>query len=143
MASQLSPEQLAILAKDDQGPKTNAIVITFTAFAFICVCLRLFARTTLTKSVGWEDHFIVLSMVRRFSGDPLCSQTDARFKVFAIAMAVCQVEQVYWGNGKHQALLTLVQAINGLRVSFHKPGGRHELTATSTSTSASCRTASA
>lgn len=59
---QISPEQLAILAKEDQGPATKNIVITFTIVASLCVCLRLATRLRYS-SLGWEDHTIVLSTV--------------------------------------------------------------------------------
>lgn len=58
----LSPEQLAILAKEDQGPLTKSIVIAFTVIAFICVSLRLGTRFKY-QAVGWEDYTIVVSMV--------------------------------------------------------------------------------
>jgi hypothetical protein len=63
MFDDIPPEQLAILAKEDQGPKVVAIVITFTVFALMCVFLRFFARIKFTQLVGWEDYFIALSMV--------------------------------------------------------------------------------
>jgi hypothetical protein len=59
----IPPEQLAALAKEDQGPKVLGIVISFTVLALICVSLRFFARIKFTKLVGWEDYFIALSMV--------------------------------------------------------------------------------
>ena len=66
MFEQIPPEQLAILVKENQGPKVIGIVITFTVFAFICVVLRFFARIKFTKLVGWEDYFIAISMVLLF-----------------------------------------------------------------------------
>lgn len=60
----IPPEQLALLATEDQGPKVLAIVITFTCLAFVCVILRFFTRLNFTKIVGWEDYFIAASMVK-------------------------------------------------------------------------------
>jgi hypothetical protein len=60
----IPPEQLAILARDNQGPKVVGIVVAFTVLALVCVFLRFFARIRFTRLVGWEDYFIVLSMVR-------------------------------------------------------------------------------
>jgi hypothetical protein len=63
MLDQIPPEQLAILAGEDQGPKVIGIVITFTVFASICVLLRFFTRIKFMRLLGWEDSFIALSMV--------------------------------------------------------------------------------
>jgi len=60
---QIPPEQLAILAKESQGPKIVGVVVAFTTFAAICVALRFFSRIRLTRSVGWEDYCIAVSMV--------------------------------------------------------------------------------
>lgn len=61
---QIPPEVLAVLAKDDQGPKAFALVVSFTALALVCVLLRFFARIRFVRLVGWEDYFIAISMVR-------------------------------------------------------------------------------
>lgn len=62
----ISPEQLAILAKEDQGPLTKSIVIAFTIIAFVCVSLRLGTRLKY-QAIGWEDYTIVVSMVYQIS----------------------------------------------------------------------------
>jgi nitrate reductase gamma subunit len=60
----ISPSELALLAKQDQGPKVVALVILFTVIALICVLLRFVARIRFTRLTGWEDYFIAISMVR-------------------------------------------------------------------------------
>lgn len=60
---EIPPAQLAILAKEDQGPKVIGLVVAFTAFAFICVILRFFTSIKLRRSLGLEDYFIGISMV--------------------------------------------------------------------------------
>ena len=57
----ISPEQLARLAKEDQGPLAKSIIIAFTIIAFICVSLRLGTRLRY-QSLGPEDYSIVVSM---------------------------------------------------------------------------------
>lgn len=60
----MSPEQTAVLAKEDLGPLTKSIIIAFTILSFLCVCLRLFTRLKyMGRAVGWEDYTIVISMV--------------------------------------------------------------------------------
>ena len=52
---QLTPEQLAVLAKEDQGPLTQSIVIAFTTLAFVSVALRIFTRLRYVGiQLGWE-----------------------------------------------------------------------------------------
>jgi hypothetical protein len=63
MSDRIPPEHLAILAKEDQGPKTLGLIIAFTVLALTCVLLRLFARIRYTQVIGWEDYLIGLSMV--------------------------------------------------------------------------------
>jgi hypothetical protein len=64
MASQgiISPEELAILAREDQGQLTKNIVIAFTVISFVSVWLRIFTRLKY-QAMGWEDYSIVLAMV--------------------------------------------------------------------------------
>lgn len=60
---QLPPAQLDILAKENRGPGSVGLVVTFTVLAFICVGLRLFSQFYLVRNVGLEDYFITISMV--------------------------------------------------------------------------------
>lgn len=63
MAANYSPEQLAALAKEDQGPLTISLIIAFTVIAFVCVLLRGVSRIKLLgRALGWEDYTIILSM---------------------------------------------------------------------------------
>jgi hypothetical protein len=59
---QLSPDQRAELARDDQGPVTKSIVISFTVISFISVCVRLSTRFSY-QNVGSEDYTIAISTV--------------------------------------------------------------------------------
>lgn len=65
--SQVPPEVIAELAKDNQSPLIIGVVSAFTALAFVCVLLRFYARIKLVGIVGLEDYFIVLSMVSQFT----------------------------------------------------------------------------
>jgi len=64
---QIPPEQWAGLMTDDQSQLTKNIIIAFTILSFISVCLRMFTRLRY-QAVGWEDHTIVLAMVRIAQG---------------------------------------------------------------------------
>ena len=68
MTSTYTPEQLAALSKEDQGPEVTGIVITFTVFALISVLLRFFSRLKFVGNVGLEDYAIAISMVRAVQG---------------------------------------------------------------------------
>jgi hypothetical protein len=77
---QLSPEQLAALAKDDLGQLTKNIIIAFTIISFVSVCLRMYTRIRY-QAVGWEDYSIVFAMVRNLDNmmQYTCSQGHHRF----------------------------------------------------------------
>ncbi|CAN9210265.1 unnamed protein product [Alternaria alternata] len=94
---QLPPQVVAALAQDNLGPKTLALVYSFTFLALISVALRFFSRIKLTKIVGWEDYFIGISMV------------------FSILAGVSQIKQVQAGAGKHTVLVPLPKIIESLK----------------------------
>jgi hypothetical protein len=117
---QIPPEQLAILAEENQGPKFVAIVAAFTALALSCVLLRFYTRIKYTKHVGWEDYCIAVSMVCLSCSELLFKLTAVAdcLQCFSIITAVCQFEQVKWGNGKHAMFVPLPSVVNALRVSL-------------------------
>ncbi|KAH8691723.1 hypothetical protein GQ44DRAFT_719994 [Phaeosphaeriaceae sp. PMI808] len=86
--AQISPEQRAVMATDDNGPHIKNIVVAFTIIAFVSVCLRIFTRLRY-QAVGWEDYAIVIAMI------------------LSIVTCVFQVLQVYAGNGKHAIFVPL------------------------------------
>lgn len=67
----LTPEQLAALAAETKGPTTFVVIIFFTVFAFIFVCLRIISKFAVVKSSGTEDYFIGVSMVSASCHDNL------------------------------------------------------------------------
>jgi hypothetical protein len=86
---QLSPDQRAELARDDQGPVTKSIVISFTVISFISVCVRLSTRFSY-QNVGSEDYTIAISTVSL----PLTQkeqEANSSHQIASIGMAACQV----------------------------------------------------
>jgi hypothetical protein len=59
----LSPEQIDLLASEDEGPKVIAIVSALTVLSFVFVVLRFFTRIKFTSQLGSEDYLIAVSMV--------------------------------------------------------------------------------
>jgi hypothetical protein len=59
----LSPEQIDLLASEDQGPKVIAIVSALTVLSFVFVVLRFFTRIKFTSQLGSEDYLIAVAMV--------------------------------------------------------------------------------
>ncbi|KAJ4331604.1 hypothetical protein N0V95_009850 [Ascochyta clinopodiicola] len=97
---QLTPEELARLAKEDRGPVCKDIVIAFTVISFVSVCFRMFARIRYHRT-GWEDWTIIVSMIA------------------SIGTAICQVLQVNAGNGKHAIFVSYPEDVsNGLKYLF-------------------------
>jgi hypothetical protein len=85
---QIPPEQLAKLAGEDLSHLTKNIVIAFTVIAFVSVCLRIYTRLRY-QAAGWEDHTIVLAMVR--PPQLVLFPHAEHEQVFSIATGVCQV----------------------------------------------------
>ncbi|CBX90568.1 predicted protein [Plenodomus lingam JN3] len=103
--SNLSPEEIAELAKEDNGPKTRAIAYSFTVTAVICVSLRMYTRIRyLGRSLGWEDYTIGASII--------C----------AIITAVFQILQFNAGGGRHAVTIPfpdgLVPILKNLYISI-------------------------
>ena len=48
---------------ENQGPTINAILWSFVAVSLLTVLARLFGRIKLTSNVGWDDFWILISMV--------------------------------------------------------------------------------
>jgi hypothetical protein len=59
----LSPEQIEILASEDQAPKIIGIVSALTVLALVSVVLRFFTRIKFTRQLGAEDYTIACSVV--------------------------------------------------------------------------------
>ncbi|USP80486.1 uncharacterized protein yc1106_07760 [Curvularia clavata] len=97
----LTPEQLAVLAKEDQGPLTKSIVIAFTTLAVVAVVLRVFTRLRYVGvRLGWEDYTIIVSLM------------------MTIVSAVFQILQANAGNGKHIMFVDVAQMKNILHYLF-------------------------
>lgn len=47
----------------NRGPTINLVVWIFTGISLACVTARMYGRVFLTRNVGWDDFWIVLSMV--------------------------------------------------------------------------------
>ncbi|GKT45251.1 uncharacterized protein ColSpa_05432 [Colletotrichum spaethianum] len=44
------------------------VVISFTAFAWVCVAFRMHVRAKVVKSLGWDDFFVILSLLSITTG---------------------------------------------------------------------------
>ncbi|MCJ1394984.1 hypothetical protein MMC18_007865 [Xylographa bjoerkii] len=58
---------------DNKGPVILASIWTLTSVALITVVARLYGRFKLTRSAGWDDFFIVISMVFGILYSGLCT----------------------------------------------------------------------
>ena len=50
---------------ETRGPEVNIVGGVLTGVAIVAVLLRLYARVEVVKRVGWDDFFIVFSLVCR------------------------------------------------------------------------------
>ena len=47
----------------NRGDIVIAIDVVFLGLALILVCLRVYVRTKINKSFGWDDFLIILALV--------------------------------------------------------------------------------
>ncbi|KAI5361671.1 hypothetical protein Slin14017_G084040 [Septoria linicola] len=65
-----------------------AVVTTFNFIAFVCVVLRLWTRIGIVRQAGWDDMVVSLAMF------------------FTTVFAMCIMNQVHYGLGRHEASLS-------------------------------------
>ncbi|GLA69080.1 hypothetical protein AtubIFM55763_008261 [Aspergillus tubingensis] len=70
---------------DDKGPQITAVSWSFGSVAIIVVAIRLHTRLILTRKAGWDDFFIVLSLLS------------------AVVCSGLAQTGVHYGLGKHMA----------------------------------------
>ncbi|PWY65801.1 hypothetical protein BO83DRAFT_452691 [Aspergillus eucalypticola CBS 122712] len=69
----------------DKGPQITAVSWSFGSVAIIVVAIRLYTRLILTRKAGWDDFFIVLSLLS------------------AVVCSGLAQTGVHYGLGKHMA----------------------------------------
>ena len=47
-----------------RGPAVLSVVWAQTVVASVVVCLRVYTRRVILRSVGWDDLFLVITIVR-------------------------------------------------------------------------------
>lgn len=53
---------------ESRGMDVNIIAWVFTGLGIAVVSLKLFARSQITKRLGWDDFFIFFALVCEMSG---------------------------------------------------------------------------
>jgi len=53
----------ATLPDDDKGPSILSATAAMTALAALAVCLRVYVRTRIVRSVGMDDYVMLLALV--------------------------------------------------------------------------------
>ena len=78
-STNLTAEELAVLANESKQATAYAIIILFTLLALIIVSLRMYTRLFLIKKPGPEDYIIGISMVSGSFPNPYCSARDLKY----------------------------------------------------------------
>ncbi|CAK42146.1 uncharacterized protein An14g05850 [Aspergillus niger] len=91
----------------DKGPQITAVSWSFGGVAIIVVTIRLYTRLILTRKAGWDDFFIVLSLVS-YPCKSLLYNTSANpdgawMQLSAIVCSGLAQTGVHYGLGKHMA----------------------------------------
>lgn len=74
----------------NRGPEVNVVAWAFTGVAIATVTLKLIARASIVKTIGWDDFFIFLSLA--------CSIIAAAFVSYSVTL----------GLGRHTQAILLV-----------------------------------
>ncbi|KAI9675737.1 MAG: hypothetical protein M1817_001104 [Caeruleum heppii] len=85
---------------ENQGPRILAVCVTTTVLAFVIVCLRLFTRIKVVRSVGWDDYVILLTMAVSIAG---------------LAVIIPEIQH---GGGRHAAYLAPEMMSVGIKLNF-------------------------
>ena len=64
----MTPEMLAALPHDNDGPKLNAVIWTLTAVSAIFLGLRFYCKTARAKGLWWDDWLLMAAWVGIFAG---------------------------------------------------------------------------
>ena len=56
----------ATLPDDDKGPSILSATAAMTALATLAVCLRMYVRTRIVRSVGMDDYVMLLALVYEY-----------------------------------------------------------------------------
>lgn len=100
-----------------RGPDTYGAVIPITILSTAFVLARMYTRINVIRSVGWDDHTIVLAQVILSSGMPKPQPlTVAQF--MNVLNFIFQMLAVRNGLGRHMYYLPLQNIVN-TRLYFH------------------------
>ena len=61
-----TPEELALLPHDDQGPKLVGVGWMLVSIACLFLSLRLYCRILKRQSLWWDDAFLIGACVSKF-----------------------------------------------------------------------------
>jgi len=59
----MTPEMLAALPHDNDGPKLNAVIWTLTGVSAVFLALRLYCKTSRAKGMWWDDWVLLAAWV--------------------------------------------------------------------------------
>ncbi|OHW98770.1 integral membrane protein [Colletotrichum incanum] len=76
------------------------VVISFTVFSWLCVAFRMHVRAKVVRSLGWDDLFVILSLLSITTG----------------SVGICVATK--YGMGKHIYYLSAVQVQSYLRTFY-------------------------
>lgn len=93
---------------------TYGIVISFLVFSFLCVFWRIWVRLLVTHSLGWDDVFVILTMLSNIvQAVGLCLAVDRGLGTHFILLGVEGMEDFirtfYIANGAYPISTTFIK----------------------------------
>ncbi|KAI3553261.1 hypothetical protein CABS01_10236 [Colletotrichum abscissum] len=84
----------------NKTPTILGVVIAFAIFSWMCVAFRMYVRAKLVQSLGWDDCFVILSLLTTTTG----------------SVGICVATK--YGMGRHIYTLSAAEVQNYLRTFY-------------------------
>ena len=98
------------------GPIIIGTMWVETGITLLFVCLRIYTRVKINRTVGWDDHLIVISSVSEPEKKILGHRRTDSFKLMLIPYSTAVTLAALKGLGRHSAELTLDQFMDMLKL---------------------------
>ncbi|KAK3067215.1 hypothetical protein LTR53_016044 [Teratosphaeriaceae sp. CCFEE 6253] len=91
---------MALYGGHASGTAVVVVTLVFTAMAIVASLLRVYTRTVIGRNGGYDDGFIICATI------------------LSIALTVCTVLEIHYGDGRHQWTITPPELTKSLKTLY-------------------------
>lgn len=106
----------------DRGYVIEAVSWVLFALSFVLVFLRIWTRTRIIRSLGWDDALICLAMVCALSGEPSDRFQLLTSQACATLNTVMATVSTHYGTGRHATELSSLQRLESTKYNWLSQG---------------------